>query len=95
MSPNLNEYLIPFFGSDQHINYFLSSIIQLNSNNYAMAVSSLSQIIKVTVNNSARQSSATLARVAAYLRNLSKFVMNSKDLMINTTVSDRTKKYDA
>lgn len=52
-----------------------------------MSVSLLSQVIEQTVNDPTMQSGANLARVAEYFRDLSTFVMNSQDLMVNKTVS--------
>ena len=59
---------------------------QLTTENYATAVSVVSQVIMQSANDTSEQTSATLMAVTDYLLDLSMFIEIS-DVQINETVS--------
>ena len=64
----------------------MPSNIQLTSETYVDTVSMLSQIIVLTENNTAEQTSEVLSQVATYFEDLADFV-NESNVIVNIAVS--------
>lgn len=78
---------ITTFSSCIEFHNSIYSVQQLTVETYGMAVSSLSQVVKMT-ENTTEQNSEVLGTVANYFNQLATFV-NESNVTINTTVSHK------